>query len=282
MAGLGSIGHDVGESSVQGAEHATTSTEEHAFSSAAHHAPEPEGHAAQQAATAKLHDLPPMSHQAAAPIMSLPTAAETNTAASRFEYRVNRYAGDRQGNPVEVPPAVHKGELSLKNLGEKRDRKEWKADNAAWQQRSQSATGIANSIKLSSGVEEGMHAYKLGDEPVALMKLDHKDGTEIKWLTAHPGVSGAGQSMVEKAVSESTANNHGGVVKVVPRDESAGFYKSLGFKGNNAEMTLDPAKSKQWSQQEDGSWGLKANQDKGYLAARPDEASSDDEAGPAR
>ncbi len=254
MAGIGAITH-AAEGGAQATEH--SADDEHAF--------------------AKL------GYQDEAPIVSFDPADESQknskideieNNARRLQNGIAGYAGDRKGDAMQLPPPVPHHPLSPKRVPEKRERKEWAAQNDAWAARADNAHGVAGNIALSR-VPEGTYAYKLGNQPVGMMKLaDKEDHTELTWLTTHPGVSGAGQSLVEKAANVSEANGHGGAVRLTSRDEAATrFYGSVGFRGDRSDMRLDPARSGLWNNN-NGSWSLNANDGKGYLA-RKDEAAEE-------
>jgi len=87
----------------------------------------------------------------------------------------------------------------------------------------------------------------MGDgQSAGMMTLAHLPlATEIRRLATHPGTSGVGQTMIEKAVNESQAAGNYGVVRVSSLDDtSEGFYNSTGFQaGEDDYMKLDPSKS---------------------------------------
>ncbi len=244
MAGIDAIGREAAE-----AGSTDTGAEEHAFA----------------AATERV-GTQPFHYADTAPIEQMHTNDEIEKTTKRLQNRIADYAGDKNGQKVELPPPVHQGKFTLKRVPEKRKRAEWDKQNTAWTDRTDNAHGIANSI-LQSKTTAGAHAYKLGEEPVAVMKLkDEGEHTDITWLTTHPGVSGAGQTMVEKAANAAEQAGQDGRLKLTALDDtSAQFYRSVGFKGDKSGMSLDPSTSDLWEKQ-GSSWQLKKNDEKGYLA----------------
>lgn len=223
--------------------------------------------AAQRADTAR----PSLGYRAKAPITEMHTVQDRHGEASRLQHGIAAFSGDRAGNPVEVPSLKNRSPLDPRRVPDKREHKDWKAKNEAWEARTTDAHGVAGNITHSAR-SDGAFSYRLGSQPVAMMKLgDREDHTEVTWLSTHPGVAGGGQTMIEKAANVSQQGGHGGNLHLTPRDEaSAGFYKSVGFKGDQSGMQLDPSKSTKW-QQRDDSWELKANEGKGYLADAPEQ-----------
>jgi hypothetical protein len=192
--------------------------------------------------------------------------------AENFIGSIGEYSTDNQGSPVSAalsqdPPAAER-----------------------WVRRSDDAKAIALDIgnvtnsdsEFGDDSEDSMvkgFSYNIGDDSVALMALEQHitSGTEITHLVTHPGTSGAGKTMVEKAVNESQAAGiHGKVWVSKISDDSDRFYDSLGFKtSGGGRMELNPSESRHlWSEGQDGKWSLKEHAGSGFLSKKKENESS--------
>jgi hypothetical protein len=202
----------------------------------------------------------PFQYSKAAPITEV-RPEELPAVAQAFSGGIGQYATDHQGQPVSAPASQDA------SLAER------------WTERSQDAQEIGKSIRMQGarntaampGIESSgtkTYSYNIGDDlSAALMTLKHgQSETELEYLATHPGTSGAGKTMIEKAVNESQAAGNRGDLKLSSdSDASDGFYQSMGFQfGNDGYMRLKPGENELWSQ-ENGKWGLKQHQDDGYL-----------------
>jgi hypothetical protein len=145
-----------------------------------------------------------------------------------------------------------------------------------WNQRATSSRAVARPIATfgnhdtaterysSSGTEVRTDAGLVGNDPVALMLLAHKGGadpqTGIEYLATHPGTKGAGQAMLETAVSASQVEGHNGQVSLRSLSGSRAFFDKAGFKttGNEGQMRLDPAAAEDIWSKSGSSWTLKS------------------------
>ena len=249
MAGIGPIDRLAGEGGAEAADR--FASEEHAFASAALGKHEP----------VREPRSPPYRYQDKPPIAPMQTRSAIRGAATRFRNTVLGYRKEGGERPVEPPPARDSAAATLA-------RERWEKQNAAWGARAADAYNVAGSFRSSA--EPGTaYAYRLGDEPVGLMDLvEGDDHSEINWLATHPGASGAGQALVERAVDVSDARGHGGIVRTYSMsDASTGFYRSMGFRERGGNLRLDPGGSGNWTRN-NGAWSLTANQNRGHLVAR--------------
>jgi hypothetical protein len=216
----------------------------------------------------------PYQYSDGAPIKEI-SPHEVSQVADDFVHNVGEYATDHQGRPVSA-------ELSHDPSAAEK-----------WNTRSDDAKAMASDIKsvtdpASEELEEDSEesgksivrafTYSLGDDSVAMMALEHSplSDTEITHLATHPATSGAGKTMVAKAVNESqAAGNHGKVWLSSISPDSMGFYRSLGFKTVKGErVELNPSDSPLWSQAHDGKWRLKEHEGSGFLSERTGNVSS--------
>lgn len=177
--------------------------------------------------------------------------------AQAFQDSVSQYATDGEGHPVSA---------SLAKYAAKAER---------WNERSEDAKTIASEIgqNLMRRYDPKTYTYDLGGgHSAGMMTLTHSSSeTTVEYLATHPGASGAGKTMIEKAVNESQAKGNRGEVTLESLDDhSSEFYKSIGFQSQDGdEMTLKPSESELWTQQ-NGTWSLKENENKRYLRKAED------------
>jgi hypothetical protein len=90
----------------------------------------------------------------------------------------------------------------------------------------------------------------------------HEDSLKGEDLSSHPGSSGAGEIVIEKAVNVSEECGKGGLVKLYAVEGAVGFYESfyekLGFESiDENQMKLRPRAENGWVRLSDGKWRLK-------------------------
>lgn len=108
---------------------------------------------------------------------------------------------------------------------------------------------------LPAADDESVWATYDNNRPVGLLSLksdaEHLNGySEIKYVVAHPRVSGrgCGKAMVEKAVNFSVASgNEGRVAAFGVLKGAEEIYKRWGFENKGEYMVLDPSTSRKWT-----------------------------------
>jgi len=181
-----------------------------------------------------------------------------------FSDSVEQYTKDQQGRPVSesLPENADSDDVDLAE---------------GWEERSRNTLMMARGIKMNPepypNTTQKTFSYDMGDgQSAGMMTLTHSPlETGVRLLATHPGSSGVGKTMIEKAVNESQAAGNHGVVRLSSLDDtSEGFYASTGFQSEEDDnMKLDPSNSDLWTQQS-GVWSLKENQNKGYLKKTED------------
>lgn len=144
--------------------------------------------------------------------------------------------------------------------------KEWmlkkpKDDDAViWNKRVESSSGEADVYRAKyDNFPTSNFAYMLSGKAGALMRVTVRDDiVKIEDLSTHPGSSGAGEIMIEKAVCFSEKKGFKGCVSLYAAGNSKGFYKKLGFVETASEgtMKLDPRQSELWVVMSGNKWRL--------------------------
>lgn len=212
------------------------------------HAPEHEGKQAKPG---------PFSYLQQSPVVEVMPGDELGKIANSLIRNIEAYGSTLGGEEVYAPPQSSTGHAPRSE------------DATKWRERIGNSIETADMIK---GHEANIHSYDLGGgHSAGLLSLSHADSeTEVLQIVTHPGGSGAGNTLMEKAVNEShKAGNHGIVHLNAENLESIALYEKQGFKAveeREGHYILDPSKSEHWHQQ-DGQWGMKHNEGKGYLAS---------------
>jgi hypothetical protein len=101
------------------------------------------------------------------------------------------------------------------------------------------------------------YACYLDGHPVGVMLLENGPPVEIGYMITHPGSSGVGATLVERAVNLSEAWGESGCVELTDNNaEARKAYIAMGFVDEGGQMKLDPSTSDRWVQQQ-GQWRLK-------------------------
>jgi hypothetical protein len=190
---------------------------------------------------------------------------------------IGEYATDKDGALMK-PPKSKRIRLDPRRSA---DKKNLKGLAERWNRRSADAQELGHRIgvrgsseyQFTGRVDAGSgrtptFAFELAGKPAAMMLLKQSQNeTEVATLSTHPGTSGAGETMIERAVNESQVAGHNGEVSLTSLNHaSTKFYESLGFKQQGSEMKLKPAeRSDLWSQK-DGTWTLNKHENHGYLS----------------
>lgn len=91
---------------------------------------------------------------------------------------------------------------------------------------------------------------KVGETPVGILYMNFFSSTPyIQDIVTHPGSSGVGCMLMEKAVNESYQHKQQGILKLFPLDETCEkVYEKMGFvmMDDRTYMLLEPAKSDAW------------------------------------
>ena len=197
--------------------------------------------------------------------------------AGDFAKDVQQYATDLKGGPVAAPPSKFGMKYDPRKLSPsyQRERKDQKGAAERWNERNQATKHRVSEHRRDDAFNRRSPAggaktlsYDLGNgHSAALMALRHGRGTRVEHLATHPGTSGAGETMIEKAVNESQTRGNNGEVFLESGGVAQDFYRSLGFKEDGLlDMKLNPSEHPNlWSRNEDGTWSLKKHEGKGYL-----------------
>ena len=101
--------------------------------------------------------------------------------------------------------------------------------------------------------------YSVDQVPVGALTMLHRDETMnvpyVEIFVTHPGSSGAGAALLERAVKKSMEVGGLGQLMLSPTNSSIPAYEALGFTKTVDAMFLDPAKSEKW-QLFDDAWRL--------------------------
>jgi hypothetical protein len=199
---------------------------------------------------------------------------EVRQIAKELEDSILAYKGDKDGNDIQLPrkryrrldprrliqPGKRYRRLDPRRLFAERrwqEQQEQQRQLYAWHSRADDAIAIARGIKGPRSLHS--YAYKVGSSPVALAIFGSFTQLEIFHLVTHPGASGIGLLMVEKAVNVSNDLEYNGKVGLIPYSSaSVEFYASVGFdgpQGREDRMKLDPTHSPHWEMSE-GIWHL--------------------------
>lgn len=225
----------------------------------------------------------PFAYSKESPVKELTDEEQIKAVVTQFNESVEQYATDKDGKSISAPPSQYKMKNDPRKLSPayQQQRKDDKAAAAKWNQRSSDSRVIATDVQRSSvrdqqrynpdnPTETRTFSYDLGGHrSAAVMSLQHDgNSTQLKSLASHPSTSGAGETMIEKAVNESQARGQNGQIYLMSLNSASdGFYKNLGFTDDQGELKLNPSESELWSQK-DGTWSLNKNEGTGYLTER--------------
>lgn len=133
------------------------------------------------------------------------------------------------------------------------NKKEQDQEVTNWNERHFNSTSLLLDLKLAtSGHFEQRQALvaKVGETPVGILYMNFFSSTPyIQDLVTHPGSSGVGCMLMEKAVNESYQHQQQGVLKLFPLDETCQkVYEKMGFvmMDDQNYMLLEPSKSDAW------------------------------------
>jgi hypothetical protein len=197
---------------------------------------------------------------------------EVGKIAQELSESIFAFKGDKDGKDIQLPekryrkfdprrliqPGKRYSRLDPRRLFAERRWQEQQQQLDAWRWRALDAIDVADAIKGPRS--RYSYAYKVGSKPVALgLFKDFSESLEIVYLVTHPGASGIGLLMVEKAVNVSNDLGLEGKVGLTTYSAaSTEFYTSVGFagpEGPNGRMRLDPTHSPHWDMSE-GTWYL--------------------------
>lgn len=240
---------------------------------------------ARQEAPAKSE---PFQYSAESPVQEI-SPKELDKVARGFIDDVQKYATDSKGEPVAAPPSKFGLKYDPRKLAPSYQsaRKDQKEAAQRWNERREATKHRTNEHRQddtfrrrSPAGDAKTFSYDLGNgHSAALMALrNFAHSTRVEHLAAHPGTSGAGETMIEKAVNESQTRGNNGEVVLESAGPAKDFYRSLGFKEDGLlDMKLNPSERPDlWSKNEDGTWSLTKHKDKGYLKAEDSSPDSSD------
>jgi hypothetical protein len=125
-----------------------------------------------------------------------------------------------------------------------------------WTERQFDALYMLNQLEAlsygetASGASDLIYSCMLGLAPVGLIHLKNfEDMIEIRLLVSHPGVAGAGEILLEKAVNESDQQGHNGAIYLSAMMSAVPFYQSAGLtlvEPGSTSMVLLPSISDKW------------------------------------
>lgn len=141
-----------------------------------------------------------------------------------------------------------------------------RAPQHAWNAR---LSATANMLRNDPSVFEGKMAlgYQVAGEPAGVMLLERlPDNTlSVEHAVTDAHTQTVGGSLMERAVAMSVQNKGHGILRLMPLDDaSLQAYTALGFTGNRAGMTLNPATSDKWVVHQ-SEWRLRANVNEKYI-----------------
>ncbi|MFM0069127.1 GNAT family N-acetyltransferase [Paraburkholderia aspalathi] len=213
-----------------------------------------------------------LSPQAGLPAKSAKTApirelTESNVSREIEKFRTNLKAYE-QGSE-DLRPDGYDMTMKKRNGIALTEQEEWGERCANTDLNSVYLQVMEKGIRKNGGV---VLSYSVDDQPVGLMAMKPIEGSppSIEHFVTHPGSTGAGGALMERAVNTSVMWGHKGKVRLYPENDHAEkAYKSLGFvKATDGipGLSLNPATSDKWQQDQGGQWALAKHTGEKYLS----------------